>query len=46
MEGYREKCPEQVKELVIEMDGLIGRLRQVMLEQVRAEIKVGCFESS
>ncbi|MCI4376487.1 hypothetical protein PGIGA_G00188910 [Pangasianodon gigas] len=39
MEGYREKCPGQVEELVTEVDGLIDCLRQALLEQFRVEIK-------
>lgn len=43
MEGYKEKCPEQMKELVTEVDGLIDRLRQALLKQLKVEIEVGCF---
>ncbi|MCJ8730648.1 hypothetical protein PDJAM_G00186760 [Pangasius djambal] len=39
MEGYREKCPGQVEELVTEVDGLIDRLRHALLEQFRVEIE-------
>ncbi|XP_047010166.2 exocyst complex component 3-like protein 4 isoform X3 [Ictalurus punctatus] len=39
MEGYRKKCPGQVEELVTEVDGLIDRLRQALLEQFRVEIE-------
>lgn len=43
IEGYREKCPELVNELVTEVDGLIEHLQQALLEQLRAETEVGSF---
>ncbi|KAK3573026.1 hypothetical protein QTP86_012238 [Hemibagrus guttatus] len=39
MEGYRKKCPGQVEELVIKVDGLIEHLRKALLEQFKVEIE-------
>ncbi|KAM9476882.1 exocyst complex component 3-like protein 4 isoform 2-T5 [Clarias gariepinus] len=40
IEGYREKCSKQVQELITEVDGFIGHLRQALLKQFRAEIEL------
>ncbi|KAK1791612.1 hypothetical protein P4O66_013613 [Electrophorus voltai] len=39
MNGYQGTCPDQVEHLECEMDGLVLRLRQALLEQFRVEIK-------
>ncbi|TSK22816.1 Exocyst complex component 3-like protein 4 [Bagarius yarrelli] len=39
IDSYRKKCPEQVKDLVLEVDKLIDHLKQALLEQFSVEIK-------
>ncbi|KAI5108109.1 exocyst complex component 3-like protein 4, partial [Silurus meridionalis] len=44
IEGYKNKCREQVEELVSELDGLTDCLRQALLKQFMVEIEPYLFD--